>query len=390
MKRLLPLIALVAIACGSETDAPTKSEPTGPVFAGKADVADKVDLKADLDFEGTTEFSTAFTEDFEFHAVRFMGSADAKVRVEVTQRGTARGLDTAVFLYGPRDDRGKYGQRIAMDDDNGYGKLSRLDATLPADGQYLAVVGTYQGAGRGHYRIELSCLGDSCLDVEVPAACPESMSGYVADCVGEYLVDSDYEGTRNEGFETCLGDDSGDLFDQACDSRWSAPEAWCAAGVDAFEVTIVPACRASLAAEYPKPRDPLPMAAATVPELLEEATYDHDCEYCSFEANAYKVGDVEGADLTWILETLQQDDPHAQEGFIDATGNFRHGLEELGGDTDALMEAIYAEAGSRTFQAGEISWSWYAAAGAEEWVTIYVAWFDTGYVVALDVRAGET
>ncbi|GMV38302.1 MAG: hypothetical protein AMXMBFR64_00180 [Myxococcales bacterium] len=59
-------------------------------------------------------------------------------------------LDTTLFVFGPDDGAGFYGEwPVAMDDDGGDGALSRLEFTAKETGSYALFVSTYGGAGIG-------------------------------------------------------------------------------------------------------------------------------------------------------------------------------------------------------------------------------------------------
>jgi hypothetical protein len=153
---LLFALAGAQAGCGEESSGPVLQ----PDLAGKADVAGGVRQLGAVDF-AKARVGT-FSKDFQFDGYNFVVADGAKVKLEVTHTGTSSALDTTLFLYGPKTASGNYGSRIAQDDDAGWGKLSRLnDVSLPK-GQYLAVVGTKDGSGRGGYRLQLSCLSGVC------------------------------------------------------------------------------------------------------------------------------------------------------------------------------------------------------------------------------------
>jgi len=136
----LLLVVLVA-ACDS-----TAAGPTG----GGADVIDGDEDKGDAVGDGVevTDWLTAqqpaasaFTSATTRRGFVFFASEGTEVGVEVTQAGTASGLDTVLKIHGPRSFKGTYDSTLAEDDDDGFGKLSRLQGVdIPADGFYLAEV----------------------------------------------------------------------------------------------------------------------------------------------------------------------------------------------------------------------------------------------------------
>lgn len=83
--------------------------------------------------------------------------------VEITRAGTASKLDTVLTIHGPRDASGAYAETLASDDDDGYGKLSRLrDVVVEREGFYLVEVALAAGSAAitdKPYRIALDCTG---------------------------------------------------------------------------------------------------------------------------------------------------------------------------------------------------------------------------------------
>ncbi|RYZ33694.1 MAG: hypothetical protein EOO71_41335 [Myxococcaceae bacterium] len=97
-------------------------------------------------------------------------AAHTQVALEVTHLGTGVGVDTGLFVYGPKDVNGSYGTRVLFqDDDSGYGELSKIPlATFDAAGEYLVVVGWSNGLGK-QYRLQASCVGGACVANPTPA-----------------------------------------------------------------------------------------------------------------------------------------------------------------------------------------------------------------------------
>lgn len=71
---------------------------------------------------------------------KFDGSAGQDIEIEVESED----FDTTLRLFSPT------GEEVAFNDDGGDGTNSRLEATLPAAGRYLVVVGAY-GTSQGSY-----------------------------------------------------------------------------------------------------------------------------------------------------------------------------------------------------------------------------------------------
>ena len=162
------LLCVLAIGCSSESSTPEggdKPAPDAPQLAppGKADApGTHLTPLGTLTFGG--EVFGEFTQDEQLDGYVFAVAPGAHVTVDNSNLGTSRNLDSTLFLYGPADDDGFFGAApIASDDDSGWGAHARIkDVVLPTGGQYLAVLGTYAGVGRGKYRLALECEQESC------------------------------------------------------------------------------------------------------------------------------------------------------------------------------------------------------------------------------------
>lgn len=145
-------IALVAAGCAA------KAEVDGPALAGKADISDDVSIVGAL----TDEVTDEFTAPNQYFGWTVQADAGATIsRLEITQRGTARGIDSTLFVYGPKNAAGDYGPYIAFDDDDGWGTLSRIEELQLRDGgEYLVVAGLYPDTtDLGAFRVEITCDG---------------------------------------------------------------------------------------------------------------------------------------------------------------------------------------------------------------------------------------
>jgi hypothetical protein len=199
------------------------------------------------------EAQDEFTADLQFFGYQFGGAAGAEVMIEITQRGTARDLDTTLFVYGPQVTNAS--DEIAFDDNSGWGDQSRIDSlVLPAEGSYLIVVGTIDGRGRGQFNLALTCLSDDCQAEAIELSC-EDFQDLVDDCsyecVDEYLAESDWgyddcpngicpvdEDTIDECFYYCTAD--ADVLeshrDYVCGNigDWQRRPDWCDEAIDEF------------------------------------------------------------------------------------------------------------------------------------------------------------
>lgn len=161
--RALVLLLLSPLACDAAS-APAGEDPGTPsAVGGKADGPGDVEVLGWLtpDEAASAELDSAAMR----HGWVFWASAGTTLDLEVTQRGSARGLDTMLVVHGPRvGDR--WGAELASDDDAGWGTLSRIDAlSMPYDGFYLAEVAVDGAAGLPEpksYRLEIRCGADAC------------------------------------------------------------------------------------------------------------------------------------------------------------------------------------------------------------------------------------
>ncbi|EYF00961.1 hypothetical protein [Chondromyces apiculatus] len=117
---------------------------------------------------------TSFTTSPQYYAFGLQVPSHAQLKLEVTHLGSSNGLDTSLFLYGPRDASGANGSYgvtpVALDDEDGYGSLSRIKVvSLEQGGDYLAVVSSASGAGK-QFRLQADCAGWSCLPSPAPTA----------------------------------------------------------------------------------------------------------------------------------------------------------------------------------------------------------------------------
>lgn len=190
MKRWMILPLLVA-ACGD----PSQTKEPVPVPAppdGKTDAGWRAAHEGNL--AASHPDGSVFTSDLEFHGWTFDVYEPGEVRLDITRTGTRRGLDTTLFVFGPLDGTRFGTEAAAFDDDGGWGRLSRIQASLQG-GRYLAVVGTADGRGRGQYQIELTCQGATCDPAQPDPGCPPRMHEWIADCVRDVRPDVDGDAT---------------------------------------------------------------------------------------------------------------------------------------------------------------------------------------------------
>ncbi|MBA3398054.1 MAG: proprotein convertase P-domain-containing protein [Deltaproteobacteria bacterium] len=236
MRRLI-LLALLIGACADDPDV---VEPSlgGGAGDGIADVSFGSDIVLGTAVDG------AFTRNGQFDGYALEVRAGARVKLEITHGGSSMGLDTTLFVYGPRDASGDYpGQRIAFDNDAGYGKLSKLAAVdLAEGGTYAVVVGTRTGKGRGRYRLVPTCLSGACGPLAaVPlGGCPAPIVSAMAACVTDQL-EHPYVGLepRMNAAEQCA---DADVLAPVYDAHCASGAPWCETSFEAFHGRYAAAC----------------------------------------------------------------------------------------------------------------------------------------------------
>ncbi|NOK18732.1 hypothetical protein [Corallococcus carmarthensis] len=161
-------------ACGGQPEQPPASSET--VTTTQSLVSPPATLSGGfmnylgtLSVGGAVASNTGTTAAYE--GFKLTVAAHTQVALEVTHLGTGVGVDTGLFVYGPKDANGSYGTRILFqDDDSGYGELSKIPlATLDDAGEYLVVVGWSNGLGK-QYRLQAQCVGGACVSNPAPAS----------------------------------------------------------------------------------------------------------------------------------------------------------------------------------------------------------------------------
>ncbi len=158
--KLLPRLLLLVGLIASCNDASKE-----PFSFGDPDKADS--LTGQFSSHGEIRYGGEvlgdFVDDNQFDSYSFSALAGAQITLDNAHRGTAARLDSVMALYGPSTPSGAMGPLVAEDDDGGYGLHARIkNFTIPSEGEYLAVLGTYLGLDRGHYRLTLECLSEKC------------------------------------------------------------------------------------------------------------------------------------------------------------------------------------------------------------------------------------
>jgi uracil-DNA glycosylase len=178
------VVGLLSLLCACGSQSPESDAPLLEPAFGKADGTGQVDAVVALGFDAPE--ASEFVSDGAFDGYAFQARPGSTIRLEVTQRGSSRGLDTSLFLFA-QDDTDAW-EEVGRDDESGWGQLSRLDKfQLPVwSSRFRAVVGTADGKGRGRYRLLLTCQAGECAlpALDVAAGVPEDW----ADALEEELA----------------------------------------------------------------------------------------------------------------------------------------------------------------------------------------------------------
>jgi len=176
--RLLTLMALVA-GCAADkeaVDAPVLSDPSKADDGGQ-----EIIPIGPIAYGG--EVTGDFVHDEQYDGYTFNADAGAVITLDNTHLGSAAALDSTLFIYGPRNEDGFYGESpLAFDDDSGWGLHARIrDFRTPEAGEYMVVLSTYIGLDRGHYRLTLTCESGMCEPPSGPAVVPSVTDLLVAE-----------------------------------------------------------------------------------------------------------------------------------------------------------------------------------------------------------------
>lgn len=256
---LAALVTLTACESGGGGESEPADKPASeqaaavaPQFSGKADVKAPPVL-------GSLAFGEAQASTFaalnEWHSWTLDAEAGAEARIEITQKGTSKTLDTLLMVYAPDGKGGYLPQPVAVDDDSGWGRQSRLTLRFEAPGEHLVLVGSWWSLGTGAYRLSASCLSDSCAPTADPAAdpsaaeCPQEVLTEMKRCVDGLRFDEDDERVRllHADEEAALCTDAeygGQVYDAVC--IFGEGGAFCDGNFESFAANVLPACEEPL------------------------------------------------------------------------------------------------------------------------------------------------
>ncbi|MFT7580910.1 MAG: hypothetical protein ACI9MR_002584 [Myxococcota bacterium] len=171
---LIAFAALLAAGCISSEELPKRlAVETAPLFFSASDFAEVQTAVVNIcpsGFESTLTFAAEGD---------ILGLAVNVAEAGSTTFETAGnpGLDTLIFLYGPMDADGFYGQvPIAVDDDSGEGLQAIVRRDLAA-GEWFVVVTTSGGMGQGSVTLTGTSSCGEPLACVTDADCPNANSG---------------------------------------------------------------------------------------------------------------------------------------------------------------------------------------------------------------------
>jgi len=310
MKRPIVLVTCLVLACPGAWGCTSDSSPESGVVepgiggGGKADFfADQVTDLGELAFGESR--AGAFERDFQFDGYTFRARAGAQIVVQITHAGSSASLDTTLFLYGPLQDGASAPQRVGIDNDSGWGKLSKIATTLEDGGVYVAVVGTGSAVGRGRYTIALECAAGECApDGMLPSECPEEVLGYVSDCITDLNVDYEFSMPKSALMRECISETRlTDAYNEYLCSGTTRPE-WCELGASGFVDEVVPGCGDTLSTLYP---DVAALGLATtdvgVSEAITTLVAQANAEHCASGGDGGCQITVQALRYTWTGST---------------------------------------------------------------------------------------
>lgn len=368
MKHLTSLafssVALLLFACSPSDEGTTSDTPIEPTFEqGKNDRLGGIREVATLGIG--QEFAGEFTEDLQFFGhVFYAGKTGSKVDLEVTQKGSSRGLDTTLFLYGEKEP-GDW-QRLMTDDNDGWGDLSKLGGVefLGNFSRYMAVVGTSDGLGRGSYNFAVSCVsGDCALDMPSMASCPDTAINWIQECIDDSVIHGD--GEVHESTLYCTEPDiAADYYDWDCNvGAFATPEAYCSQGFTVFTEVFYPACAVELMGPL---QGTLKLEAGSpISDELDEAIQLNACIECVDEGSVYLYGNGEATmqDIMFEVQGIEGFQTFLWNTFDDVKFE-----DTVNADVQAAVFKEFGVSASDEITLGSMYTEWEPAAGASEYI----------------------
>jgi hypothetical protein len=343
-----------------------------------------------------------FTTNPQYLSFAFQVAAGTQVKLEVTHLGSSMYLDTGLFVYGPRLANGSWGTHlVALDDDAGYGQLSKLAAlSLSQGGEYLAVVSTGTGAGK-KFRLQLDCLSGQCPPPVDPAlydSCDINVASYIEACMEGRLEEIDpvlgRRMTPAEAHAACTGaDDAHANFLAVCAPGSTTP--WCPGGEQAFTQKMWPVCQSFYRYYYgagPLVLGDLPVSSALAAAVAAGNTRCNTGEnWCDGALDTYTVPGVTGIPLN--LDVVAHAAAYASLGELmdhhrftrwpnpDSWAQF---IQDFGEWWPELVQVLPGELGNGAVpQVTHYYTSYPVAVGATDYHHVYVFYFPQTYRVAV-------
>lgn len=223
-----------------------------PVVDSKSDVnVGAITLAGSIDFGGYV--SGEFTGDFQFFGYRISAAAGASVSLEMICLSSAGSdePDTTLFVYGPNIT--PESDALAIDNDSGCRNNAKIsDLVLATEGEYLVVVGTANGAGRGAFQLGLTCNSGNCAPNTAELVCSdfsEPLQQCVYDTVNDAHSDADASNpvTQDEiddAYMGCSRDYSvmANARDFVCSELVGGSPTWCTTDIEVFVGWWFPVC----------------------------------------------------------------------------------------------------------------------------------------------------
>jgi len=252
---LLSLFPFAVLAgCADEPVDKTDSVPL--TLAGKADATEWMTAKGPLRFGADAAVTGRFEARDAFFGYELDVRPGAKVTLDVTRKGSASKLDTMLYVFGPVRPDGTWQDRdVAQDDDSGYSRLSKLSGlTLAEGGRYIVVLTTYNGRGRGAYRLQADCLSGDCapLPTGTGGACHPAIEAAIRSCYDGWMQDPDRDPQTMPSDEVMRQCADAEIVAPAWDSLClvDSPDlSVCNTDLENFSYTQLPVCRHALVSE---------------------------------------------------------------------------------------------------------------------------------------------
>src|SRR6185295_16102213 len=156
MRTYISLLLASSLLLTAYTPEDDKEDPGEPLTDGKVD-----STSTDFVFSGAlvpdASLSAELTATSRYLGFTFYARGGDHVSLALA---STKNVDTVLYVYGPYHDRTWGGRSLAVNDDFGGSRLSRIDnLALPGDGQYLALVMAYKNRTKGPFTISLACPG---------------------------------------------------------------------------------------------------------------------------------------------------------------------------------------------------------------------------------------